>query len=157
MECILKKMKKCLAVLFLFLFLFQGIHPEVYYPWKDVFIGALDAEKWAGLVFIPDKDSAFAFHLRVKKGEETAEGIDLFFLISEVGPHSPDGQYARIKIDLSLPFGLERETPIMKKPSSGSDTLVLEWSRKDERTVLGRILVPKNIEIQIRNHHTQNG
>jgi hypothetical protein len=149
MECILKKMKKCLAVLFLFLFLYQGIHSEVYYPWKDVFIGALDAEKWAGLVFIPDKDSAFAFHLRVKKGEETAEGIDLFFLISEVGPHSPDGQYARIKIDLSLPFGLERETPIMKKPSSGSDTLVLEWSRKDERTVLGRILVPKNIEIQI--------
>jgi hypothetical protein len=26
---------------------------------------------------------------------------------------------------------------------------VLEWSRKDERTVVGRILVPKNIEVQL--------
>ena len=149
MECVLKKNKLFFGFLFLFLYLNQGLSSEVYYPWKDAYIGALDAEKWAGLVFIPQHDSAFAFHLRVKKGEETAEGIDLFYLISEVGPHSPDGQYARIKIDLSLPFGQKKETPIMKKPSSGSDTLVIEWSRKDERTALGRILIPKNITVQL--------
>jgi hypothetical protein len=127
----------------------QVLNSEIYYPWKEVYIGALDAEKWGGLVLLPNKESAFAFHIRVKKGEETAEGIDLFYLISEVGPHSPDGKYARIKLDLRLPFGKKRETPIMKKPSSGSDTLVLEWSRKDERAIVGRVLVPKNIEVQL--------
>jgi hypothetical protein len=149
MECFLKKNKILLFSLFLFFFLNRGIHSEVYYQWKDVYIGALDAEKWAGLVFIPQKGTAFAFQLRIKRGGETAEGIDLFFLVSEVGPHSPDGQYARIKFDLSLPFGQKSETPIMKKPASGSDTLVLEWSRKDERTALGRISIPKNIEVQL--------
>lgn len=86
MECVLRKNKLFLGFIFLFLYLNHGLSSEVYYPWKDAYIGALDAEKWAGLVFIPQHDSAFAFHLRVKKGEETAEGIDLFYLISEVGP-----------------------------------------------------------------------
>ncbi len=149
MDRFLKKNKTLLGALILLLLLNQGASSEVYYPWKDIYIGALDAEKWAGLVFIPQQDSAFAFHLKVKRGEDIAEGIDLFFLVSEVGPHSPDGQYSRIKIDLSLPFGQKRETPIMKKPSPDSDTLVLEWSRKDERTAVGRILVPKNIEVQL--------
>ncbi|MGD9347937.1 MAG: hypothetical protein PVH84_18885, partial [Candidatus Aminicenantes bacterium] len=85
--------KYIFCYIFLFIFVNQGLRSEVYYTWRDVYIGALDAEKWAGLVFVPRNDSAFAFHLRVKKGEEVAEGIDLFYLISEVGPHSPDGQY----------------------------------------------------------------
>lgn len=138
-----------LSFIFLFLFVCSEASSEVYYPWKDVYIGALDADKWAGLVLIPNRFNGFAFHLRVTKGDEAAEGMDLFYLVSEVGPHSPDAQYARLKIDVSLPFGLKRETPIMKKPSSGSDTLVLEWSRKDERTVVGRILIPKDIGVQL--------
>lgn len=147
----LKKLKKNFAfiILGICVFLVQGSLSEVHFPWKEVYIGALDAEKWGGLVFVPHQDSAFGFHIKVKKEEETAEGIDLFYLISEVGPHSPDGQYARIKLDLSLPFGQKRDTPIMKKPSSGSDTLVLEWSRRDERTVVGRISVPKYTEVQL--------
>jgi len=148
--------KNILWFILLILFLHLGSSSEVYYTWRDVYIGALDATKWAGIVFVPRNDSAFAFHLRVKRGNETAEGIDLFYLISEVGPHSPDGQYARLKIDLSLPFGQKRETPIKKKPSPGSDTLTLEWSRKDERTVVGRIVVPKEIEVQLIHYFPWN-
>jgi hypothetical protein len=149
MECALRKNRLFFVLLILFFFIINGLFSEVYYPWKEVYIGALDAEKWGGLVFVPHQDSAFAFHIRVKKGEETAEGIDLFYLIAEVGPHSPDGQYARIKMDLSLPFGQKRETPIKKKPSSDSDSLAFEWSRRDERTVLGRVLIPKEIEVEL--------
>ncbi len=122
---------------------------EIYYPWKKIFIGALDASNWAGLVFVPEIKNAFAFRIRVIKEDKTAEGLDLHYLISEVGPQAPDGSYARIKIDLGLALGREEETPILKKPSKKSETLILEWSRKDEKTVIGKISVPKDVEIQI--------
>lgn len=126
-----------------------NLQAEIFYPWKEIYIGALDASAWAGLVFAPSPENAFAFRLRVKRGDERADGIDLLFLVAEVGPHSPYGQYARVKFDLSLPFGKGRETPILKKPPKKSDTLTLEWSRRDERTVIGRIEAPKYITVEI--------
>jgi glycogen debranching enzyme len=138
----------CLLIL-LILLVFHGGRAEVFYPWKDVYIGSLDAENWGGLVLVPTKESAFAFHLRVKKGEETAQGMDLLYLVSEVGPHSPDSQYARVKMDLSLPFGQGENTPILKKPAEKSTTMTFEWSRQDERTVLGKISIPEDIEVQL--------
>jgi len=122
---------------------------EIDYPWKDTYIGALDAADWAGLAVAPHVDSAFAFRLLVSKGEETAQGLDFMYLVSEIGPHSPDGRYACVKFDLSLPFGRTVETPILKKPSPKSNTLVLEWSRQDERTVIGRLQIPKDIQVQL--------
>lgn len=126
-----------------------GIRAEIFYPWKDVFIGALDGKNWFGLVFALSRDVAFAFTLRVQKENQVAEGYDLFYLVSEVGPQSPDGQYSRIKADLSLPFGQANETPILIKPSARSDTLTMEWSRRDEKTVIGRILAPKYVQLQV--------
>ncbi len=126
-----------------------GAHAEAYYQWKDVYVGALDAAAWAGLVIAPTPDSAFAFRIRTIKQGETSEGVDHLYLISEVGPHSPDGQYSRFKMDLGLPFGNAENTPILKKPSKRSTTLVIEWSRQSEKTVIGRITVPDGIEIQL--------
>ncbi|MFC2164749.1 amylo-alpha-1,6-glucosidase [Acidobacteriota bacterium] len=134
----------------------QGVNAEVFYPWKDVYIGSFDADKWGGLVFVPTEDCAFAFHIRVKKGEETAQGLDLLYLVSEVGPHSPDCQYARVRMDLSLPFGQKKDTPILKKPSEKSSTMTFEWSRQDERTVIGKISVPEDIEAQIIHYSPWN-
>ena len=150
------KVKKFLVFLFLFQVALQAGKSEIYYPWKDVYIDALEARAWAGLVLVPDKESAFALRLRIKKGDQVADGEALFFLVSEVGPHAPDGQYARIKMDLSLPFNQGKETPILIKPSSKSDTLVLEWSRQDEKTIVGRIKAPKGIEIQLIHYFPWN-
>jgi hypothetical protein len=122
---------------------------EIAYPWKNVFIGAMDATSWAGLVLAPHPDTSFAFKIRINRGTEAAEGIDFYYLVSEVGPHSPDGRYARVKFDLSLPFGQGDDTPILKKPSSKSTTMTLEWSRQNEDTVIGRILAPKDIQVQL--------
>jgi hypothetical protein len=122
---------------------------EIAYPWKDVYIGALDIQGWAGLAVAPHSESAFAFRLRIRRGEQTADGSDFLYLVSEVGPHSPDGRYARMKFDLSLPFGREEETPILQKPASKSDVLTIEWSRQDEWTVVGRVHAPKDIEVQV--------
>ena len=140
-----------LAALLLF-FLHQPVEAEIYYQWKDVYIGALEADNWTGLVFAPHQESAFAFRLRAKKQEETTEGIDHLFLVSEVGPHSPDGQYSRLKLDLGLPFGKGDSTPILKKPSKKQTTLVMEWSRKSEKTVIGKIFVPDGIEIHLTHY-----
>ncbi|TET26211.1 MAG: hypothetical protein E3J76_00520 [Candidatus Aminicenantes bacterium] len=145
----MKKSRIFLIIFFLFCFLIQGLDAEIYYPWKDVYIGSLEGKAWGGLVFALNRENVFAFRIRIKKGDEIADGVDLLYLISEVGPHSPDGQYARIKMDLSLPFGKEKDTPILKKPSSKSNTLIFEWSRQDERTVVGKIKGPKDIDIHL--------
>jgi len=146
----MKKGKRCSFLLVLFcLFIFSALKAEIYYPWKEVYIGALDGKAWIGLVLVPNKENIFAFRFKIEKDGQTADKDDIFFLVSEVGPQSPDGSYAKVKIDLSLPFNKERATPILKKPSPKSDTLTLEWTRQNEKTVLGRIRSPKNIKIHL--------
>jgi len=131
---------------------------EIYYPWKEGAVGALHASSWAGLVLAPAPGCVFAFKVRVEKENWTpkvdkekrmAEGNDLFYLVSEVGPHSPDGQYARVSFDLSLPFGLGEDTPILIKPARSRDTLTLEWSRLDERMVVGRLKGPRSVKLDL--------
>jgi len=55
---------------------------EIHYQWKDVYIGALEADNWTGLFLAPHPESAFAFRIRTKKQNEVVEGIDHLFLIS---------------------------------------------------------------------------
>jgi hypothetical protein len=148
-----------MAFLFL-LFLAVGspaeLCAEIFFPWKGTHIGALESNGWFGLVLAPTRDVVFAFRLRVQKEDQIADSADLFYLVSEVGPHSPDGQYARVAADLSLPFDQGMETPVLIKPSSKSNTLTLEWSRQDERTVIGRILAPKNTFVEIIHYFPWN-
>jgi hypothetical protein len=125
---------------------------EIFYPWKDTFIGALDAAGWPGLVIAPTADAAFAFVLRVEREGEAAEGPDFYYLVSQVGAHSPDGLYARMRFDLGLPFKLGRATPILMKPSPRRQALTIEWSRRDEKTVIGRIVYPADVRITLLHY-----
>ena len=145
-----------LLILISFCLLIQGIHAEINYRWKDVYIGALEAGAWGGLVLAPNQESVFAFRIQLEKENEIADGNDILYLISEVGPHSPDCTYARIKLDLSLPFKRGNETPILIKPPSKKDTLTLEWSRQDEKTVIGRITAPLNVKINLVHYFPWN-
>jgi hypothetical protein len=145
-----------LLILISFCLLIQGIHAEITYRWKDVYIGALEAGAWGGLVLAPNQESVFAFRIQIEKENEIADGNDILYLISEVGPHSPDCTYARLKLDLSLPFKRGNETPILIKPPSRKDTLTLEWSRQDEKTVIGRISAPPGIKINLVHYFPWN-
>lgn len=124
---------------------------EIAYPWKEAYIGALDAAGWCGLVLAPHKDAAFAFRFQVEKNGQIVDGHDFFYLVSEIGPNSPDGLYARIGFDLGLPILPDKksETPILRKPSRRADLLLLEWSRQDEKAVVGRLTFPKNVSIRL--------
>ncbi|NOR21535.1 MAG: hypothetical protein GQ476_02390, partial [Candidatus Aminicenantes bacterium] len=152
----MKILRIFLLSLISFCLLIQGIYAEIDYRWKDIYIGALEAKAWGGLVLAPNQESVFAFRIQIEKENEVADENDIFYLISEVGPHSPDCTYARIKLDLSLPFKRGSETPILIKPPSKKDTLTLEWSRQDEKTVVGRITVPSNIKINLVHYFPWN-
>lgn len=102
-------------------------------------IGALHAQSWAGLVLSPGPGEGFAFRFAVEMANgDRADGMDLFWLVHRVGPHAPDGSYARISFDLGLPFGMERETPLVDK-SDRHAGLILEWSRVLENAVVARV------------------
>jgi hypothetical protein len=142
-------LKKAILVLGLFVLAATPLAPEVFYPWKQVYVGALDAVGWPGLVIAPTPDTAFAFVLRVEREGESAEAEDFYYLVSEVGPHSPDGLYAKIRFDLGLPFKMGRATPVLMKPSPRKKALTMEWSRRDERTVIGRIISPEDVRVTL--------
>ncbi len=141
--------RKPILLVVLLALLAGGLSPEIFYPWKDTFIGALDAPGWPGLVLAPTAECAYAFLLRVHREGEIAEGLDLYYLVSETGPHSPDGLYARTRFDLGLPFKMGRSTPILMKPAPRRQSLTIEWSRRDERTVIGRIVAPADVRVTL--------
>jgi hypothetical protein len=119
---------------------------EIYYPWKNVFIGALDPKAWPGMMLISSPGSAFAFCPKVYRKEQVAEFHDFFYLVSEVGPHSPDGLYALMKFDLHLPFKKGQETPVFLKPTLSEYEMTVEWGRRDEKTVIGKYHFPELID-----------
>jgi hypothetical protein len=102
-------------------------------------IGAFDPAAWAGLVFCPGPGRGFGLRLAVEKDGRRASTEDLFWLVHEVGPHAPDGGYARVAFDLDLPFGRGPDTPVL--PRAGrSPGLAFEWSRAlGEDRVVGRV------------------
>lgn len=104
----------------------------------DMRIGALDPLAWTGLVLTPGPGRGFAIRFAVQRSDGTRiDGEDFYYLTHEVGPHAPDGGYARMAFDLDLPPGLGTETPIV--PRAGrSAGLVLEWARTGESIAVGR-------------------
>ncbi|MCX6561718.1 MAG: trehalase family glycosidase [Candidatus Aminicenantes bacterium] len=134
------------------LFLALLLRAQVYYPWKDVQIGGLEGQGWCGLTLIPTKDAGFGFRFKIEKDGALIDGDNLFYMVSEVGPKAPDGVYARVRFDLSLPVlpaDSRKDTPILIKPSPPKETLTLEWSRQDEDTVIGRLTAPAGLRVHL--------
>jgi len=98
-------------------------------------IGAYDPENWAGLVLSDGPGRGLAVRFEVERQGERAEGMDFMYLVHEVGPHEPNGQYARLSFDLSLPLGLGPDTPVVDKRERSPD-LVIEWTRQGDSVVL---------------------
>ena len=91
-------------------------------------IGALAPDAWAGIVLCPEAGSGFGIRFAVERDGTRADGGDLFFLAHEVGPHAPDGSYARVAFDVDLPLGLGNDTP--KVPAAERRAgLTVEWAR----------------------------
>ena len=91
-------------------------------------VGALDPDAWSGLVFSDRPGRGFALRWAVERDGERADGPDLLYLVHDVGPHDPDGTYARVAFDTDLQFGRRDETPIVAKVDRRAG-LTVEWAR----------------------------
>ena len=100
---------------------------------ERISIGAYDYDAWNGVVF---DAAAFGqrlpFAMRVgSKADTFLDGDRVFDAVSEVGPHAPDGSYARMGW---------RHYP-------RTAAVTLEWARIDANTVVGRIKAPQDIQL----------
>ena len=101
-------------------------------------IGAYHAAAWAGLVLSDAPGRGFGLRVAFERDGERVETEDLFYLVHEVGPHAPDGRYARVAFDTDLPLGRGPETPIRSRVGRDPGLLV-EWARLEEAGAVMRL------------------
>ena len=104
-------------------------------------VGALEASRWAGLVFAAGPDDGLGVRLAfVTPGGHRREHDDWYWMVSRAGPHTPDGSYAQVEFDL------EAEPGPSSSPSAS--TLVLEWSRQGDAVALrATVKAPGRLEV----------
>ena len=104
-------------------------------------VGALEARRWAGLVFAAGPDDGIGLRLVfTTPGGQRRELEDWYWMVSRVGPHAPDGSYARMEFDLAA------EPSPASRPGEG--TLILEWSRREDAVALRAVArAPGRVEL----------
>ena len=137
--------KRNLSLVFLILsFAFVSLRPKdasaAGNPTFDsVEIGALDADAWNGIVFIPNafrQQVPFAIRFGSQLSDDFTDGKAIFHMVREVGARAPDDSYSR-----------------MSWTHSGQNSLItLEWSRLDETTVVGRITTPAKFRLVVESY-----
>jgi len=109
------------------------------HSYDSVEVGALDADVWNGIVFVPSafkQQVPFGIRIGSQVSDDYTVGKDIFHAVREVGANAPDGSYARMGW-----MHFDRNTHI-----------TLEWSRIDETTVVGRITAPPKIRLVIEGY-----
>ena len=92
-------------------------------------VGALEARRWAGLVFAAGPDEGIGLRLVFTTPDGRRRELeDWYWMVSRVGPHAPDGSYARMEFDLAA-----EPSPSSRPVES---TLILEWSRREDAVAL---------------------
>ncbi len=104
-------------------------------------VGALEARRWAGLVFAAGPDEGIGLRLVfTTPGGERRDLEDWYWMVSRVGPHAPDGSYARMEFDLAA------DPSSASRPGEG--TLILEWSRREDAVALRAVArAPGRVEL----------
>ncbi len=104
-------------------------------------VGALEADRWAGLVFAAGPDDGIGVRLAfIDPRGRRRDRDDWYWMVSRVGPHAPDGSYARVEFDL------DAEPSPSSAPSA--DTLILEWSRRGDAVALrATVRAPGRLEV----------
>ena len=108
---------------------------------RPMLVGALEADRWAGLVLAAEPDDGIGLRLAfTAPGAGRRDRGDWYWMVSRVGPHAPDGSYARVEFDL------EAEPSPSSAPSAS--TLVLEWSRRGDAVALrATVKAPGRLEL----------
>ena len=104
-------------------------------------VGALEARRWAGLVFAAGPDDGIGLRLVFTTPDGQRRDLeDWYWMVSRVGPHAPDGSYARMEFDLDV------EPSPSSRPRESS--LILEWSRREDALALRAVThAPGRLEL----------
>ena len=104
-------------------------------------VGALEARRWAGLVFAAGPGEGIGLRLVFTTPDGGRRDLeDWYWMVSRVGPHAPDGSYARMEFDLAT------EPSPSSRP--GESTLILEWSRREDAVALRAVAhAPGRLEL----------
>ena len=104
-------------------------------------VGALEARRWAGIVFAAGPDDGIGLRLVFTTPDgQRRELEDWYWMVSRVGSHAPDGGYARMEFDLAA------EPSPASRPGEG--TLILEWSRRKDAVALRAVArAPGRVEL----------
>ena len=104
-------------------------------------VGALEARRWAGLVFAARPDEGIGLRLVFTTPDGQRRDLeDWYWMVSRVGPHAPDGSYARMEFDFAA-----EPSPSSRPVES---TLVLEWSRREDAVAL-RVVAGKAGRVEL--------
>ena len=104
-------------------------------------VGALEARRWAGLVFAAGLGEGIGLRLVFTTPDGRRRDLeDWYWMVSRVGPHAPDDSYARMEFDLAA------EPSPSSRPAKS--TLVLEWSRREDAVALRAVArAPGRVEL----------
>ncbi|MCY3706096.1 MAG: trehalase family glycosidase [Gammaproteobacteria bacterium] len=104
-------------------------------------VGALEARRWAGLVFAAGPGEGIGLRLVFTTPDGRRRDLeDWYWMVSRVGPHAPDGSYARMEFDLAA-----KPSPTSRPAES---TLILEWSRREDAVALRAVArAPGSLEL----------
>ena len=104
-------------------------------------VGALEARRWAGLVFAAGPDDGIGLRLVFTTPDDQRRDMeDWYWMVSRVGSHAPDGSYARMEFDLAA------EPSPSSRPRES--TLILEWSRREDAVAFrARARAPGRLEL----------
>ncbi|MDE0357546.1 MAG: trehalase family glycosidase [Gammaproteobacteria bacterium] len=104
-------------------------------------VGALEARRWAGLVFAAGPGEGIGLRLVFTTPDGRRRDLeDWYWMVSRVGPHAPDGSYALMEFDLAA------EPSPSSRPAKR--TLVLEWSRREDAVALRAVArAPGRVEL----------
>lgn len=108
--------------------------------------GALDPPYWHGLV-IYKAGKIYGFRFAIEKDNKIADGYDTFFIVHDVGPFAPDGSYAELSFDTTLPFDLRSKTPIREKVKN--DRILYLRYGKYKDGIVGWVEVPRGIKLRL--------
>lgn len=113
-------------------------------PAERILIDAYDAAQVNGLVFVSGNLAPLdqnIFGLRFVAYQQGGEGIEESPRSFELGPHAPDGSYARVSWQPQF-------DPKLK--------ITLRWSRTGSRTVIGQLSASASVRIAVEAYHPWN-
>ncbi len=116
-------------------------------------VGALEARRWAGLVFAAGPDDGAGLRLAFVTPDGARRELDDWYgMASRVGPHAPDGSYARMEFDLGADPSAKAAAAAVahssRKALPSASTLVLEWSRRKDAVALrATVKAPGRLEV----------